>query len=138
MRRLYPFVHMLSADYEEQCVANYWKIIPRILRLPKSIFRSIMTLIRGVGSTHPCPVCLVPEDSQSQLQTDWPRRKAEDAQTVVWNKSLNLSQKDELLKTKGLRNIEVRAYLCCYCSKLMSLTFAFAECVLDCGKLRSP
>ena len=65
-----------------------------------------MTLIRGVGGNHPCPVCEVPQDRQSQLDVDWPRRKAEHAQEVVWDNSLNLTQKNELLKAKSLRNIE--------------------------------
>lgn len=71
------------------------------------ICRCVMSLIRGFGGHHPCPVCLVPSDGLTHVHISYPRRAAQTAQNIVWNKHLNAGQKDVLLKEKGLRNIEV-------------------------------
>lgn len=69
-----------------------------------------MSLIRGFGGHHPCPVCLVPADGLTHVHISHTRRVAQTAQKIVWNKRLNLGQKDTLLKEMGLRNIEVLFY----------------------------
>ncbi|KIP07360.1 hypothetical protein PHLGIDRAFT_71277, partial [Phlebiopsis gigantea 11061_1 CR5-6] len=84
-RLLFPFVHILVADYEEQC---------------------IMALTRGTNSKSPCTVCYVPASLQTKLDGVWDRRAAKDAQDIVWKHSLTLTQKESLLKPKSLRNIE--------------------------------
>ena len=102
---LFPFVHILSADYEEQYVYSplvLWsKNISYILR------RCVMSLIRGLGGHHPCPVCLVPASDLTRVDISYTRRVAQTAQNIVWNKHLNAGQKDILLKEKSLRNVEV-------------------------------
>ncbi|KAF6759534.1 hypothetical protein DFP72DRAFT_1100990 [Ephemerocybe angulata] len=54
-RTLYPCVFILSGDYEEQVV---------------------MASVRGLGTPHPCPVCLVHEDDLNKFSRDWEYRDA--------------------------------------------------------------
>ena len=104
-RVLFPYIHLISADYEEQYVYSplvLWsKNISYILR------RCVMSLIRGLGGHHPCPVCLVPASDLTRVDISYTRRVAQTAQNIVWNKHLNAGQKDILLKEKSLRNVEV-------------------------------
>ncbi|KAI5982863.1 hypothetical protein EDD15DRAFT_2179828, partial [Pisolithus albus] len=58
IRTLYPIVLILSADYEEQCV---------------------MSLIRGLNSGCPCPICLVPSNELRDHSKTHPRRRSEEA-----------------------------------------------------------
>ncbi|KAG2012091.1 ubiquitin and ribosomal protein S27a [Coprinopsis cinerea AmutBmut pab1-1] len=61
VRRLFPCILMLSADYEEQAV---------------------MAGIRG-SKTKQCPVCLVDEDNLATFFTNWEYRDAETTQKLV-------------------------------------------------------
>ncbi|KAF9470013.1 hypothetical protein BDZ94DRAFT_1329905 [Collybia nuda] len=85
-RKVYPFVFILSADYEEQCV---------------------MALIRGEKGLYPCPFCLVPRDEQADLAKTHTLRTAEHAQEI-FNAGLELTaaEHEDLLKSIGLRNVE--------------------------------
>ncbi|KAF8833931.1 hypothetical protein BDN67DRAFT_992758 [Paxillus ammoniavirescens] len=89
LRWLFPLILILSADYEEQCV---------------------MTLIHGVMSKFPCPVCLIPREelSKSALSGLFERRMHDN---VI--KTLNeareqdrADQKEVILIARGLRDVD--------------------------------
>ncbi|KAG2009518.1 ubiquitin and ribosomal protein S27a [Coprinopsis cinerea AmutBmut pab1-1] len=61
-RRIFPFVLILAADYEEQVV---------------------MAGIRGLQNEKPCPVCLVDRDRQTEYSDDWEIRSPEDSLALV-------------------------------------------------------
>ncbi|KIP05748.1 hypothetical protein PHLGIDRAFT_73799 [Phlebiopsis gigantea 11061_1 CR5-6] len=84
VRILYPFIHSLIADFEEQCV---------------------MALTRGIGGLYPCPRCLVPKDKQLYLEQQWKKRKTKTARLVVGNLSLNAGEREEKLKKESLRDV---------------------------------
>ncbi|KAF7337221.1 hypothetical protein MSAN_02274500 [Mycena sanguinolenta] len=85
-RWLFPVVLILAADYEEA---------------------SIMTLIRGLGGNHPCPVCLVHRDEQSDLTLVSPLRTAQQSQAAVkLARGLLSEPAEELLKNLGLRKVD--------------------------------
>ncbi|KAF8896734.1 hypothetical protein CPB84DRAFT_1681981 [Gymnopilus junonius] len=86
VRWLWPIILILSADYEEQCV---------------------MTLIRGLGSNGPCPVCLVPPDELADLSKTFNLRTKENMMKIYKQaQELNATDKEELLKIYGLRDVE--------------------------------
>ncbi|KAF8899527.1 hypothetical protein CPB84DRAFT_1815674 [Gymnopilus junonius] len=85
-RWLWPIILILSADYEEQC---------------------IMTLIHGLGSNGPCPVCLVPPDELADLSKTFNLRTKENMMKIYKQaQELNATDKEELLKIYGLRDVE--------------------------------
>lgn len=87
-----------------------------------------------MGGLHPCPRCLVPQEFQCRLDLTWPYREAEDAQAIVWEKSLNLGQKDGLLKKLSLRNVEViQPLVNCFGIRIVNLYST--ERLLDSGEL---
>ncbi|KAJ7145390.1 hypothetical protein C8R43DRAFT_890476 [Mycena crocata] len=88
-RWLFPSILILAADYEETCV---------------------MTLIRGLKSKYPCPMCYVKNKDQADL---FPAvlpalRNGPRSQTVLRRaRTQKTSMKREsLLKAHGLRNVE--------------------------------
>ncbi|PPQ82862.1 hypothetical protein CVT24_008300 [Panaeolus cyanescens] len=91
IRRLYPFIVILAADYEEQAV---------------------MALIRGINSLFPCPICLVPDESLGDmLHAPWPKRDMETTKQLVRQYTSagtkkDIKRADEQLKKQGLRGIE--------------------------------
>jgi hypothetical protein len=67
-----------------------------------------MTLIRGLGSKSPCPICLIPRDQLTNLSETFERRTKENMWKIYEDaKVLNATDKEELLKTFGLREVEV-------------------------------
>ncbi|KAK7059249.1 hypothetical protein R3P38DRAFT_3303349 [Favolaschia claudopus] len=76
-RWLFPVILILAADYEEA---------------------SVMTLIRGSGGNHPCPVCLIHRDEQSDLTI------IADLRTAQGSSSAEAGE--NLLKGLGLRKVE--------------------------------
>ncbi|KAF8207999.1 hypothetical protein K438DRAFT_2071545 [Mycena galopus ATCC 62051] len=85
-RQLFPLVLILVADYEEA---------------------SVMTLIRGLGGNHPCPVCLVRKDEQSDLSIISDLRTAQDSkQAVEQARGLTIEAGENLLKDLGLRKVD--------------------------------
>jgi hypothetical protein len=67
-----------------------------------------MALIRGEKGLFPCPICLVPRDEQSDLSKLHPLRTAEQTRSAYeTGLELTAADCDELLKSKGLRNVEV-------------------------------
>ncbi|KAF8869135.1 hypothetical protein BD779DRAFT_1682542 [Infundibulicybe gibba] len=82
---LFPWIMVLSADYEEQCV---------------------MALIRGVKSLFPCPICYVPGTKLSNLRVQYKRRTVKDTRAILREAaSLPKTAANEVLKQHGLRNI---------------------------------
>jgi hypothetical protein len=73
-----------------------------------------MAGIRGVNTSHPCPICLVTKEDLDQYITPWVPRNAQETQGLV---SLALENGDdeivdgieEQLKDIGFRLIDVRA-----------------------------
>ncbi|KAI9442882.1 hypothetical protein BJY52DRAFT_1128463, partial [Lactarius psammicola] len=91
-RWLFPIVLMLSADYEEQCV---------------------MSLIRGVKSKSPCPICFAKNDELTNLTKTWPIRTATHTQEIIWQAQglARVRDREALLSsqlrvvTRGLRDV---------------------------------
>ncbi|KAH6906920.1 hypothetical protein BKA70DRAFT_1372268 [Coprinopsis sp. MPI-PUGE-AT-0042] len=90
-RHIFPRILMLSADYEEQV---------------------IMAGIRGINTSHPCPVCLVTKDDLNKYCDVWePQdpREAQDLYEVIegTDKQDIINEIVEELKKMGFRAIEV-------------------------------
>ncbi|KAJ7109764.1 hypothetical protein C8R43DRAFT_1091732 [Mycena crocata] len=88
-RRLGPLILILAADYEETCV---------------------MTLIRGLKSKFPCPMCYVKNKDQADL---FPPvlpalRNRERSKAVLYRtrKQRTAENRENILKAHGLRNVE--------------------------------
>ncbi|KAK0421650.1 hypothetical protein EV421DRAFT_1746878 [Armillaria borealis] len=82
---LYPFILILSADYEEHCM---------------------MTLTRGVRAHYPCPVCLVPLSNLSDLSINYPLRTTESMKEIYERACLLSAEKaEDLLKLHGLHKV---------------------------------
>jgi hypothetical protein len=108
-RKIYPFILIVSADYEEQYVVvtfitayyNYELIIT-------FTNRCTIALIRGTNSKFPCPICLVPNDQLTNLTDKFALRTTELMKKVYDEAQLlNLTEREQLLKEHGLRNVEV-------------------------------
>ncbi|KAF8876252.1 hypothetical protein BD779DRAFT_1677860 [Infundibulicybe gibba] len=100
---LFPWVMILSADYEEQCV---------------------MALIRGLRSLFPCPICLVPGDQLSNLRVQYRRRTAKGTRaTLRAAAKLPGTAAEETLKQQGLRNVRNAFWDVNYSSPFRSLSF---------------
>ncbi|TEB21519.1 hypothetical protein FA13DRAFT_1580538, partial [Coprinellus micaceus] len=86
-RQLFPIVLILSADYEEMCM---------------------MAATRGHGCFCPCPVCLVPSTSLTDLTTQYEMRTTESMQAVfrAAQDARLAADRDDILKEVGLRNVE--------------------------------
>jgi hypothetical protein len=68
-----------------------------------------MALIRGVGSLHPCPRCLIHEDSLGYANKTADLRMTESTKIVLENaRSMRYAMdKEDILKASGLRDIDV-------------------------------
>ena len=68
----------------------------------------MMALTRGVNASFPCPVCLVPKEEIPNLSVTHHLRTSEEMQ-AVWNRAseLNATEKEELLKSYGLQDVQV-------------------------------
>ncbi|KAI0684868.1 hypothetical protein BC835DRAFT_1291935 [Cytidiella melzeri] len=84
LRTLYPFIHIISADYEEQCY---------------------FALIRGLHGNRPCPICLVPKGELLDLSSRHPERSEEHVQELVERKERK-GAKEDSLKLLGLRAVK--------------------------------
>jgi hypothetical protein len=76
-----------------------------------------MTLIRGVQSKHPCPICLVPKEDQGNLFERYPVRSSEESMALVRQcKLMSKGDAEDLLSKQSLRPVEVGGILnviCC-------------------------
>jgi hypothetical protein len=68
-----------------------------------------MALIRGLNGLYPCPICLVPYDQQSDLSKSHTLRTAAHTKGI-YEAGLQVTavEREELLKSEGLRNVAVR------------------------------
>lgn len=67
-----------------------------------------MALIRGEKGLFPCPICLVPKNEQADLTKTHERRTAEHTQEIFEaGLELSAAEHEELLKSEGMRNVEV-------------------------------
>ena len=61
----------------------------------------------------PCPICLVRREQQSKFSVSWPLRSAQDTMMAIkqsrelQGKQGKKGQAEEILKEKGLRDIDV-------------------------------
>ena len=81
--------------------------------------RSIMALIRGVGSLVPCPRCLIPEDKLGSHSVRAALRTTADMREII-SKARGerfANAGEEILKAVGLRDVDV--YLCSNCSRFV-------------------
>ncbi|KAJ6480393.1 hypothetical protein C8R45DRAFT_1054375 [Mycena sanguinolenta] len=103
-RCLFPMILILASDYEEACV---------------------MALIRGLRALFPCPICYVKKDEQSDLSKRAPLRTSQESQDVVKQArdADNADTRDELLKDKGLRNVDNVFWNIAYSDPHQALSF---------------
>jgi hypothetical protein len=67
-----------------------------------------MALTCGINHHFPCPVCLVPNAEQSDLDKTHPLQTAEGSKALIEESlALNASNQESLLKTQSLRPIMV-------------------------------
>ncbi|KIK16350.1 hypothetical protein PISMIDRAFT_15886 [Pisolithus microcarpus 441] len=85
--RFFPIVLILSADYEEQVV---------------------MTLIRGIKSNFPCPICLIPCDHISDFPTQCELWTSKNVLKVLEDTCSQDTQekKEQILIQQGLHHID--------------------------------
>lgn len=70
--------------------------------------RCVMSLIRGVKSKHPCPICLIPSDKLSDRLAVYPLRSAKESQEHVRRTATMTAQdRNSELQKLGLRPVEV-------------------------------
>lgn len=71
----------------------------------------MFSLIRGIGSNFPCPICLVPANEQVNLSKKYPERRVEKMEEIYRvAQKLPSGPKDDLLKEFGLRDVEARIF----------------------------
>ena len=67
-----------------------------------------MGLNRGFMGLEPYPVCHVPKDQLQDCAKPWPRRSGCETQKLVAEaRALNAAQGEEILKSNGIRPIDV-------------------------------
>lgn len=68
-----------------------------------------MALTRGVNGHYPCPVCLVPQSEQSNLDQSHPLRTAEESKSIVVKalKEKNATKQNKITKGQSLRPVMV-------------------------------
>ncbi|KAI0086723.1 hypothetical protein BDY19DRAFT_959866, partial [Irpex rosettiformis] len=83
-RSLFPYIHIVVADYQEQCY---------------------FCLLRGLRGLAPCPVCLIPKGMLSNITTKYAYRVASEVQALV-EKEERKGVKEKVLKNYGLRAVK--------------------------------
>jgi hypothetical protein len=67
-----------------------------------------MALMRGVGSKHPCPVCVVDNKSLSNLmRLSEPRTRNQTMHLIAQARLSNTAERKKLLTDHGLHNVDV-------------------------------
>jgi hypothetical protein len=71
-----------------------------------------MALTRGVNASYPCPTCLVPKREIPDLSLSHELRTTTSMQ-AIWNQGLqlNATEREDLLRSYGLRDVEVNVYI---------------------------
>lgn len=80
-----------------------------------------MCLLRGTRSKCPCPVCLAPLEELADLSKTFPARTADQAKDALACYQQNKSEGEAILKSLGLRPVEVNSSL------LLSLLSSLCE-----------
>lgn len=70
-----------------------------------------MCLIRGTNSKFPCPICLAPLEELSELSKTFPTRTADQAKDALAHYRRNNAEGEVILKSLGLRPVEVNSHL---------------------------
>lgn len=81
-----------------------------------------MSLIRGVNSLYPCPRCLIQADRQGDPSARAPARTAVGTQAVIQGARQQRFAKDKegILKSAGLRDVDVFIFFLIYFSPLLT------------------
>lgn len=91
-----------------------------------------MSLIRGFMGLRPCPVCHVPKDQLHDFGKSWARRTGLETQKIIaQSKVLNAAEGEQLLKSNGLRPIDVRQFLIEF-----TIFHPLLECIYECCMVR--
>lgn len=70
-----------------------------------------MALNRGFMGLQPCPVCHVPKTHLHDFGKSWPLRTGLETQKIIAeSKELTAAAGEQLLKSNGLRQIDVRQF----------------------------
>jgi hypothetical protein len=70
-----------------------------------------MALNRGFMGLQPCPVCHVPKNELHDCGKSWPLRTGLETQNIIAeSKALTAAAGEQLLKSNGLRPIDVRQF----------------------------
>ncbi|KAJ7919809.1 hypothetical protein B0H13DRAFT_1988027 [Mycena leptocephala] len=88
LRQLFPVILILACDFEEACV---------------------MALTRGTRALHPCPICLVNNEDQSDLTIPFQTRTSQETQEIIRKARLlkKAADREQLLKANGLRDVDI-------------------------------
>jgi len=71
-----------------------------------------MSLTRGNLANFPCPICLVPRASQSDLRRPFALRTTTDMRQIFNDaQALNGTARDNFLREYGLRDVEVLLFI---------------------------
>jgi hypothetical protein len=71
-----------------------------------------MALTWGFMGLQPCPVCHVPKNQLHDFGKSWALRTGVETQKIIAeSKALNAAEGEHLLKSNGLRPIDVRQFL---------------------------
>lgn len=83
-----------------------------------------MALIRGATGNYPCPICLVPNDEQSDPTKTYPLRTTEDMKEIYDEvQDLSAVDREKQLKDAGLRDIEVQL------NDRLNLWYCLTDCI---------
>ncbi|KAJ7815570.1 hypothetical protein B0H14DRAFT_3745648 [Mycena olivaceomarginata] len=84
----------------------------------------VMALIRGLRALYPCPICYVKKDEQSELSKHADLRTSKGSKdTVMQARELNREDREELLKSHGLRNVDNVFWNVAYSDPHQALSF---------------
>ncbi|KAJ7301222.1 hypothetical protein DFH08DRAFT_996074 [Mycena albidolilacea] len=109
-RCLFPMILILASDYEEAQLINS--------------ISCVMALIRGLRALYPCPICYVKKDEQSELSKHADLRTSQGSKdTVMQGRELNRENREELLKSHGLRNVDNVFWNVAYSDPHQALSF---------------
>ncbi|KAJ7824744.1 hypothetical protein B0H14DRAFT_3110853 [Mycena olivaceomarginata] len=109
-RCLFPMILILASDYEEAQLIN--------------CISCVMALIRGLRALYPCPICYVKRDEQSELSKHADLRTSKESKdTVMQARELNAEDREELLKSRGLRNVDNVFWNVAYSDPHQALSF---------------
>jgi hypothetical protein len=91
-----------------------------------------MGLIRGYMGLQPCPVCHVPKSQLHDFAKSWPLRNGLETQKIIAeSKTFKAAEREQLLKSYGLRPIDVRQFLIEF-----TIFHPLLECVYECCMVR--